>query len=362
MTSITQQLLIWYDKHKRDLPWRSEPSSYHIWLSEVILQQTRVDQGHAYYLRFIDRWPDVHQLAAASEQEVLKMWQGLGYYSRARNLLTAARQLVTSYDGVFPHKLEDIKKLKGVGDYTAAAIASIAFNQPVPVVDGNVFRVLSRLFAIDDPIDTSKGRKVFQEVATSLLAVERPGDYNQALMEFGALQCTPKNPDCPNCPLQNHCLAFAEKRVQDFPVKQGKIKTRKRFLNYFILAGMYQDACFTLLRYRTNGDVWQGLYDFPCIETSQSVTLAQLSQYDFFQKLDQVALQINQVGGSIKHVLTHQQLFASFYLVNCKDGFQDLENNSLSLVALSALENYPMPRLIDRFLLENKDLFENCNA
>ncbi|MDY0075706.1 MAG: A/G-specific adenine glycosylase [Bacteroidales bacterium] len=362
MSAITSLLLNWFSKHKRDLPWRNFPTPYHIWLSEIILQQTRVDQGLAYYIKFVDRWPDVQQLAAADEQEVLKMWQGLGYYSRARNLLTAAKQLVNQYDGRFPNQFTEIKKLKGVGDYTAAAIASIAFNQPVPVIDGNVFRVLSRLFAVDEPIDTSAGKKTFQLLAAELLDHDNPGDYNQAIMEFGALQCTPKNPDCENCPLRDHCLAFAQNRVNQLPVKIGKVKVRKRFLNYFVIYGKYQQKCYTLLRYRENGDVWQGLYDFPCIETAAPVSLEELGQEDFLKRLKAVALAIRQQGGTVKHILTHQQLFATFYIVHCKDGFEELKNKSLSLVAQSELGNYPLPRLIDRFLLENKNIFINCNA
>lgn len=362
MSAISPLLLNWYAKHKRDLPWRSSHAAYHIWLSEIILQQTRVDQGLAYYLKFIDRWPDVYKLAAADEQEVLKMWQGLGYYSRARNLLTAANQLVHQYDGQFPNQAAEIKKLKGVGDYTAAAIASIAFNQAVPVIDGNVFRVLSRLFAVDEPIDTSAGKKTFQLLAAELLDHDKPGDYNQAIMEFGALQCTPKNPDCENCPLRDHCLAFAQNRVSQLPVKIGKVKVRKRFLNYFVIDGKYQQKCYTLLRYRENGDVWQGLYDFPCIETAAPVSLEELGKEDFLKRLKAVAIDIRQQGGTVKHVLTHQQLFATFYVVHCRDGFEQLKNKSLSLVAQSELGNYPLPRLIDRFLLENKNIFKNCNA
>ncbi|MBZ0244134.1 MAG: A/G-specific adenine glycosylase [Bacteroidales bacterium] len=362
MSAITPLLLNWYATHKRVLPWRSSHTAYHIWLSEIILQQTRVDQGLAYYLKFIDRWPDVHQLAAADEQEVLKMWQGLGYYSRARNLLTAAKQLVNLYDGQFPKQAAEIKKLKGVGDYTAAAIASIAFNLPIAVIDGNVFRVISRLFAVDEPIDTSAGKKTFQLLAAELLDQDKPADYNQAIMEFGALQCTPKNPDCERCTLRHHCLAFAQNRVSQLPVKIGKVKVRKRFLNYFVIDGKYQQKYYTLLRYRENGDVWQGLYDFPCIETAAPACLEELGKEDFLKKLKAVAINIRQQGGIVKHILTHQQLFATFYVVNCTDGFEQLKNKSLSLVAQSDLGNYPLPRLIDRFLLENEDIFKNSNA
>lgn len=362
MTSITTVLLNWYQQYKRDLPWRSSPTPYHIWLSEIILQQTRVDQGLAYYFKFVERWPDLRQLAAADEHEVLKMWQGLGYYSRARNLLTAARQLVQEYGGEFPNQLTDIKKLKGVGDYTAAAIASIAFNQAVPVIDGNVFRVLSRIFAVDEPIDTAAGKKTFQLLAEELLDHNMPGDYNQAIMEFGALQCVPKKPDCSNCPLRSHCLAFAQNKVSQLPVKIGKVKVRKRYLHYFVIDGKYQQKCYTLLRHRQNGDVWQGLYDFPCIETAVPASLEMLEKEDFLEKLNAVSVDISQLGKTVKHVLTHQQLFATFYVAHCSEGFEKLANNSLSLVAQSDLGSYPLPRLIDRFLLDNKNIFKHCNA
>lgn len=361
MSAITSLLLNWYKNHKRELPWRSSPTPYHVWLSEIILQQTRVDQGLAYYNKFVERWPNVFQLAAANEQEVLKMWQGLGYYSRARNLLSAANQLVQKYDGRFPDQVAEIKKLKGVGDYTAAAIASIAFNQPVPVIDGNVFRVISRLFAVDEPIDTAAGKKTFQILAEELLDTEKPGDYNQAIMEFGALQCTPKNPDCQNCPLREHCLASAKNLVNQLPVKIGKVSVRKRFLNYFVIDGKHKNECYTLLRYRENGDVWQGLYDFPCIETVAPASLEEIGEDNFLKRLKAVAIDIRQLGGTVKHVLTHQQLFATFYVVHCTEEFEQLKNKSLSLVAQSELGNYPLPRLIDRFLLENKNIFENCN-
>lgn len=361
MIDLSLQILNWYNQNKRDLPWRDTSDPYKIWISEVILQQTRVEQGLSYYLRFVQRWPDVEQLATASEQEVLKMWQGLGYYSRARNLLAAAKQVLHDYNGVFPKTVAELQKLKGIGEYTAAAIASIAFEKPVPVIDGNVYRVISRIFDVENPIDTPQGKKHFKALADSLLDKKCPGNFNQALMEFGALQCIPKSPDCEICPLQSICLAFERKKVDQLPVKVNKIKVRKRFLNYFVLIGQLESQCFTFLRHRKAGDVWQGLYDFPCIETSEKKELHELENEAFFQNIKAIAQEVKPLPGLRKHVLTHQQLMVSFYVVKCKSGFEVLKNNSLSLVSQTELVNYPMPRLIDRFLQDNESLFDNCN-
>ena len=361
MIDLSSQILNWYNHNKRDLPWRATSDPYKIWISEVILQQTRVEQGLSYYLRFVKRWPDVEQLAEASEQEVLKMWQGLGYYSRARNMLAAAKQILRDYNGVFPQTAAELKKLKGIGEYTAAAIASIAFEEAVPVIDGNVYRVISRIFDVEIPIDSSQGKKYFKELAENLLIKTNPGDFNQALMEFGALQCIPKSPDCEICPLQRSCLAFERKKVDQLPVKANKIKVRKRFLNYFVLIGQLDSDCYTFLRHRKAGDVWQGLYDFPCIETSEKKDLYELENEAFFQSIKAIVQEVKPLPGLHKHVLTHQHLMASFYVVKCKSGFEVLKNNSLSLVSQTELGNYPMPRLIDRFLHENETLFDNCN-
>lgn len=225
---LTSRIEQWYALHARDLPWRATRDAYCIWVSEIILQQTRVAQGYDYYLRFIERFPAVDDLAEADEDEVMRYWQGLGYYSRARNMHAAAKDIVNRFGGVFPSKYDDIRSLKGVGDYTAAAIASIAFGLPHAVVDGNVYRVLSRLFGIDTPIDTPEGKHYFSQLAQSLLHRENPGLYNQGLMEFGALQCTPGACDCGNCPLTDICVAFASHTVAQLPVKQGKISMKSR--------------------------------------------------------------------------------------------------------------------------------------
>ena len=242
MNIIQDTLLKWFDANRRDLPWRHNPTPYEVWLSEVILQQTRVSQGMDYYLRFIERWPTVVDLAEASEEEVLKMWQGLGYYSRARNLHHCAQQVTSEHKGQFPPDYEKLKQLKGIGDYTAAAIASIAFNLPHAVVDGNVYRVLARLYDIDTPININEGQKLFAQLAEDLLNRKQPGLHNQALMEFGALHCTPKNPNCLLCPLQAQCLAFAHQTVMQRPVKLQKVKVTTRYFNYLVMFWAMMEA------------------------------------------------------------------------------------------------------------------------
>ena len=261
MDNISDILLDWYARHGRDLPWRRTRDPYRIWLSEVILQQTRVAQGMDYYLRFTERFPDVGSLAAAPEDEVLKLWQGLGYYSRACNLHAAARQVAERFGGVFPRSYDEVRSLRGVGDYTAAAVCSAAYDAPCAVLDGNVFRVLARLFDIDLPIDSTAGKRTFAELAQTQLDMRCPGRYNQAVMDFGALQCTPAQPGCADCPLAARCLALAAGTVAERPVKQAKTKVRDRWFNYLhVTCG---DR--TLLRRRGEGDIWQGLYEFPTV-------------------------------------------------------------------------------------------------
>ena len=243
----------WYSLFKRDLPWRMTRNPYFIWLSEIILQQTRIDQGLAYYGRFTDEFPSISDLASASEDYILKLWQGLGYYSRARNLHFTAKYINQYYNGLFPSDYDSIRSLKGIGDYTAAAIASISFNLEYPAVDGNVYRVLSRYFGISDPIDTSTGKKTFYNLAKELIKGTDPGMHNQAIMEFGALQCTPKNPDCQLCPLKESCYAFLSKKISELPVKQNKTKQRDRYFNYLVLAGKSN----IWMRKRIGNDIWK---------------------------------------------------------------------------------------------------------
>ncbi len=264
MNIFSGTLLDWYAENKRDLPWRNTTDPYLIWISEIILQQTRVAQGYEYFLRFIKRFPDVVSLAAASEDEVMKYWQGLGYYSRARNLHAAAK----SMKGTFPKTYAEVRALKGVGDYTAAAICSFAYDMPYAVVDGNVYRVLSRYFGIDVPIDSTEGKKTFTALADEVLDKSRPADYNQAIMDFGAVQCTPQSPNCLFCPLSGSCRALSEGKVQQLPVKQHRTKTTNRYFNYiYVRMGAY-----TLIHKRTEDDIWKNLFELPLVETEKDLS------------------------------------------------------------------------------------------
>lgn len=336
----------WYEEHRRDLPWRRSSDPYIIWISEVILQQTRVVQGLDYFNRFVARFPDVRSLAAASEDEVLKYWQGLGYYSRARNLLEAARMVCRDFGGIFPRTYEGVRSLKGVGDYTAAAIVSFAYDLPYPVLDGNVYRVLARLFALPTPIDSTQGKKEFAELAALLLDREHPGLYNQAIMELGALQCVPHQPNCSLCPLNKKCMAYATGEVSAFPVKQQKTKSRPRYFHYLhIVCG--ND---TYLQRREGKDIWRGLYQFPLIETHSPSDFSELQQSDAFRCLlsDCGRLEISLAQRDVKHVLSHQTLYASFYYIKVERESEALRE--YLRVPLSGLENYAFPRLILRYL------------
>ena len=323
-------LLQWFKNNGRSLPWRETKDAYAIWLSEVILQQTRIVQGMSYWERFMAKWPTVNDLAAATEDEVLKAWQGLGYYSRARNLHTAAQQVMEL--GGFPQTFKELKTLKGVGDYTAAAIASIAFGEPVAVVDGNVYRVLSRYYGIETPIDSTEGKKGFQALAQSLLPINEPADYNEAIMDFGATQCTPNSPHCSACPLCETCVAFHEQRINELPVKSKKVKQRERHFTYLYIEYEGKIA----IHQRGAGDIWQGLWEFP-----QAEQLA--SSEDSAWKTEAQLLQ-----KGVKHILTHQILLADIYL------WQPTRRPQLPSkfiwIEKQDLENYALPRLIEILL------------
>ena len=323
-------LLQWFKNNGRSLPWRETKDAYAIWLSEVILQQTRIVQGMSYWERFMAQWHTVNDLAAATEDEVLKAWQGLGYYSRARNLHTAAQQVVEL--GGFPQTFKELKTLKGVGDYTAAAIASIAFGEPVAVVDGNVYRVLSRYFGIDTPIDSTEGKKEFQALAQSLLPINEPADYNEAIMDFGATQCTPNSPHCSTCPLCETCVAFHEQRINELPVKSKKVKQRERHFTYLYIEYEGKIA----VHQRGAGDIWQGLWEFPQAEQlTSSEDSAWKNEAQLLQK-------------RVKHILTHQILLADIYLWRPKNRPQ--LPSEFIWIEKQDLENYALPRLIEILL------------
>ncbi len=348
---FSKALLPWYREHQRPLPWRrSAPSAagpadpYRIWLSEVILQQTRVDQGTAYWHRFVERYPTVHDLAKAPEDEVLRLWQGLGYYSRARNLRTAARQVVEIHGGQFPQDHEQLKGLKGVGEYTAAAIGSIAFGLPEAVVDGNVYRVLARVFGIDTPIDSTEGRKQFLTLAAGLLDPLHPGDHNQAVMELGAMVCTPRKPRCADCPLSSKCIALRTDRIATLPVKAGRTTIRTRHFNYLHI----QRGTGLFLRKRTAKDIWQGLYELPLLETEKPLT-----PRTFMTALTQEfgeGWTLQAMTGPVKHVLSHQYILALFWQVLPPKGFRTPKE--WRSVDREALDRHALPRLLERHVMQ----------
>ena len=339
---FAKKLTSWYLENKRDLPWRKTADPYHVWLSEIILQQTRVAQGMPYYFRFIKGFPTVFDLAAASEEEVLKQWQGLGYYSRARNLHTAAKYVAYDLDGKFPDNSKDLIKIKGVGDYTASAVASICFNEPVAVVDGNVFRVISRIFGIDTPINSTEGKKQFKEKAQQLLDHQNPADFNQGMMEFGALQCTPRNPLCETCPFSEDCVAYSQNRISRLPVKLKKQKIKKRHFNYLVFVSREQE---TILQQRKGKGIWKGLYEFPLVETVSEANLENLVQEEVYR--DYTATAGEGIGlfneTPIVHKLSHQHIYTKFWIVNC----QELPEEG---VAFSDIEKLPVPALIEKFI------------
>ncbi len=332
----------WYREFGRELPWRDTNDPYLIWISEIILQQTRVAQGYSYFQRFISRFPDVATLANAQEEEVMKYWEGLGYYSRARNLHAAAR----SMNGVFPTTYEGVRALKGVGDYTAAAICSFAYRMPYAVVDGNVYRVLSRYFGIDIPIDSTQGRKLFHELAMEVMDARRPDVYNQAIMDFGALQCTPVSPKCLFCPLSGSCKALAQGKVASLPVKQHKTRTVDRYFNY-----LYVDAgAYTFLRQRTGNDIWKNLFEFPLIETATPVEQAELLQLPGFTSLIRPGEKpaVSLICRDIKHVLSHRIIYASFYKIELPE--QTLSFEAYRKVRKEEIGTYALSRLILKFM------------
>lgn len=335
----------WYARNHRVLPWRGITDAYRIWISEIILQQTRVVQGYAYYNRFVSRFPDVRALAATDDDEVMKLWQGLGYYSRARNLLAAARQVVERFGGEFPTTYEAIRSLPGIGDYTAAAIASFAYGLPHAVVDGNVYRVLARIYGIDTPIDTTEGKKLFAALADELLDRKDPGGYNQAMMEFGALYCVPRSPQCGGCIFADRCMALATGRVEELPVKQGRTVVKPRYFNYFYV----RHGDYTWVRRREGRDIWRNLYELPLIETAEEASLDVLQQSEEWARLFAGAGQVS-VSAQVyacKHVLSHRVIHARFYVVETE---QLPPMEGYVRIAVEELGDYAVSRLTEGFL------------
>lgn len=337
MSNFSEILLRWYAQHKRELPWRDTRDPYRIWISEVILQQTRVAQGYDYYLRFIQRFPSVEVLAQASEDEVLQQWEGLGYYSRARNLHKAAQQIVAL--GEFPQDYVGVRALQGVGDYTAAAICSFAFGLPTAAVDGNVYRVLSRYYGITTPIDTTAGKKEFAALASTLIDVQRPADYNQALMDFGATQCTPRAPRCLICPFEASCQALSSGQIENLPVKSKKVAVSHRYLTYVFI--FEQDELY--IRRRPVGDIWAGLYEPFLIETEQQLAPEEALQHPLLLPLLDEHSSLKLLATDLRHQLTHRTLHANaFVLRNPAQVPQGMQR-----IALNQRADYAFPRLVN---------------
>ena len=343
--SFSEEIIRWYNANKRQLPWRDIRDPYRIWLSEIMLQQTRVIQAKDYYLRFINRFPNVESLAKAEEREVLHLWQGLGYYSRARNLHTSAQVIYYDLENHFPSTYGEIVKLKGIGDYTASAIASFAFGESKPVLDGNVFRFFARYFGIHEPKDNSVGLQEVRRLLNLHISNVDPADFNQAIMEFGALQCVPKSPQCESCPIQGGCYAWQHRKVEFLPTSTRKIKQRKRYLNYFI----YRMHGNIFIRKRIEKDIWQNLYEFPIIETSRQYSFASLQkEYPrYFDGVDSI-----NVSKVIKHILSHQQLFVKFYTFDIERSLPILQD--YMKIKEEKIVNYPFSRLILKYWEEIK--------
>jgi A/G-specific adenine glycosylase len=335
----------WYKINLRELPWRETKDPYFIWLSEIILQQTRVNQGLPYYKKFIEAFPTVIDLANASEQKILRLWQGLGYYTRARNLHKCAKAVASEYNGEFPSTFEKLKTLPGIGDYTAAAIASIAFGEPVAVVDGNVYRVLSRIYGIDTPVNSPQGKKVFSELANKLISSNKPDLHNQAVMEFGALFCTPANPSCDTCPFKSTCVAYENSLQQVLPVKTPSKKVRKRYFYYFAI----QKGKSLLMKTRSEKDIWHGLSDFYLIEKKRPHDPEKILMEDKTLKKLLGRKKVTEISGIYKHVLSHQIIFSRFIQLEVS-GNLDLNGSGLKFYSRKKIAELPKPVLISRFL------------
>lgn len=344
--SFSNNLITWYLEHKREMPWRNTTDPYKIWLSEIILQQTRVAQGLPYYIAFTEQFPTVQDLAAATVEEVLKLWQGLGYYSRGRNLHTSAQMIVNDFDGKFPDTYTEIKKLKGVGDYTASAIASICFNEPTAVVDGNVYRVLSRIFGIDTPINSTQGIKDFKTLAQELIDVKRPADFNQAIMEFGAIQCKPQNPYCLHCIYNDSCIALQKNKIKELPVKLKKNKVKNRYLNYLVIQSKDNT---TIVKQRTGKGIWEGLYEFPFIEIDAVI---EEKEENRFRESATTSTQLSNLDiksiqryndKPIIHKLSHQRLHTTFWIV-------EVATITKEAVSFDKIKEFPVPVLISNFI------------
>ncbi len=346
---FSKTIIEWYKKNKRNLPWRNTVNPYYIWLSEVILQQTRVNQGLPYYNKFIIHFPTIQDLANAKEEIVLKLWQGLGYYNRAKNMHFTAKHISNNLNGKFPITYREIIQLKGVGEYTAAAISSFCFNENQAVVDGNVYRLLSRYYEITTPIDSSIGKKEFKKLANKLINKKKPGIYNQAVMEFGALQCKPF-PNCNTCPLKDSCISFSKKQVHSLPIKSKKLKQKIRFFNFIVIT----DCQSTYIEQRQKKDIWNQLYQFPNIETENEHESPPSFNKIFTLKNLELKSSIQ-----VKHTLTHQILYCKFWHFFSKEKLP--KNNQFKKTSMTKLKSYPVPKVVENYIHNYPELFSSIN-
>jgi A/G-specific adenine glycosylase len=342
---FTQKLLEWFATNHRPLPWKGEKNPYKIWLSEIILQQTTVRQGMPYYERFVAKYPTVKDLADAPEDDVMKLWEGLGYYSRARNLHATAKHITYALNASFPNTYDSILTLKGVGSYTAAAIASFAYDLPHAVVDGNVYRVLSRFFGIETPVDSTPAKKEFTGLANSLLDKNRPADFNQAMMDFGATQCTPNNPQCHICPLQSECRAFKKDRVFVLPIKSKKLIKKERFFNYLVI----NQGDVVYIRKRTGKDIWQDLYEFLLIETSELIENLENTEGVGYSEFPISNFKLLSKSQPYKQLLTHQKIIAVFWELEAPPQYF-LDSQCFLKIEREKLTNFAFPKIIDTYM------------
>ncbi len=340
MTGFVSDLILWYKENERELPWRKTKDVYRIWVSEIILQQTRVNQGLSYYINFVEQFPTVNHLANASEDAVLKCWEGLGYYSRARNMHHTAKYISQELNGIFPESYDGLLKLKGIGSYTAAAISSICFNEHRTVVDGNVFRVLTRIYGIETAINTAAGKKQVEELAHVLNEGKDKGTFNQALMEFGALQCTPKVPNCAACIFSQNCWALKNKKVDLLPIKEKKLKINHRYMFYFLIKNRHNQ---TIIQRRNHNDIWKGLYQFPLIETMKNITVKEVfASEDFERLINKQEVKITSET-LLKHQLTHQTLHLSILSIEL-NSFAHLNKSEFQVVEVDQISEYAFPK------------------
>lgn len=345
--NFAEILIQWYQENKRSLPWRATNDAYKIWVSEIILQQTRVEQGLDYYFRFIKAFPDIYSLAGAKEYDVLKLWQGLGYYSRARNMLLAARQITSDYGGIIPGEMKEIIKIKGIGEYTAAAVLSFAFNKPFPVLDGNVKRILSRIYGIMDDVNSVKTKKIMFDLLEKLIDKKQPAVFNQAIMDFGALQCKPGTPSCHHCVFRNICYACQNNLVRNLPVKSKKTYRTSRYLNYIVPIIKIKKDFYTLMLKRNNNDIWKNLFEFPLIET-KTPDIPEISKV-----LKEIFLINSKHQAIIEKItdykLTHRNIHANFVIISSEGVIKKYDKN---LVLLDDIRKQPVSRLIELFLIK----------